>query len=263
MPAKPAFIITADDFGYTQPINQAVIASFQAGLITHASLMVNMPFTEEACEMAEALPALGARIGCHLNLAEGVPLTDAIRRSTTFCSNGEFNEPLGRSRFLPLSPGDRRALAEEVRAQIEAVRHRGFPGVYLDSHRYVHTMPNVAPVVVAVAHEMRIARVRPFLNCGPASWGWRGIAKALLNAWLASTRLKRVDYFGSIDDLATLAAEGETTFASAEVMTHPVMSADGVVQDGSDGPLAARLAELESALRVSIVASSTPPRYDR
>ena len=262
MSAKPAFIITADDFGYTHPINQAVIASFDAGLITHASLIVNMPWTDEASEMARAR-SIGDRIGCHLNLAEGVPLTEAIKRSPAFCSGGEFNEPLGRRRFLPLSPADRRALAGEVRAQITAVRRQGFAGVYLDSHRYVHTMPNIAGVVAAVAREMRVARVRPYANCGPASWGVRGVAKAVFNAWLASAGLKRVDYFGSIDDLSTLAGERDSAFTSAEIMTHPVMNANGVIDDGADGPLSMRLAELESALGVSIVASGAAPRYDK
>jgi predicted glycoside hydrolase/deacetylase ChbG (UPF0249 family) len=224
--------------------------------------MVNMPCTDEACEMARALP-IAERIGCHLNLAEGVPLTGAMRRSGTFCgANGEFNEPLARKRLLPLSSGDKRALADETRAQISAVRRRGFAGLYLDSHRYVHTMPNVAGVVAAVAREMGVARVRPYANCGPTSWGVKGLAKALFNAWLASAGLKRVDYFGGIDDLATLAAEGDVTFASAEVMTHPVMDA-GEIHDGADGALASRLAELESVLRVPIVASGAAPRYDR
>src|SRR5262249_53016009 len=155
--------------------------SFKAGLITHASLMVNTPFTDEACEMARA-QSVTERIGCHLNLAEGAPLTDAIRRSPTFCSGGEFNEPLGRKRFVPLSSSDKRALAEETRAQISAVRSRGCAAAYLDSHRYVHVMPNVAGVVAAVAREMRVARVRPYANCGPTSWGAKGIAKAIFNA---------------------------------------------------------------------------------
>lgn len=263
MPAStPAFIITADDFGYTHSVNTAVIASFKAGLITHASLMANMPWTDEAYELARALP-IADRIGCHLNLAEGTPLTDAIRRSRLFCSGGEFNDPLGRRRFLPLSSADRRALADETRAQIAAVRSRGFAAAYLDSHRYVHTMPNVAGVIAAVAREMRVARVRPYTNCGPTSWGVKGIAKAMFNGWLASAGLKRVDYFGSIDDIATLAAEDGLTFTSAEVMTHPMSAAGGDIHDGSDGPLAARLRELETLFGVSIVATGLAARYDR
>ena len=132
--------------------------------------------TDEACDLLQGVDARD-RIGCHLNLAEGVPLTDAMRRSKTFCSDGEFNEPLARRRFFPLSPADKRALADETRAQIAAVRSRGFSVSHLDSHRYVHTMPNIAAVVVAVAREMGIARVRPYANCGPTFTGVRGVGQ--------------------------------------------------------------------------------------
>jgi hypothetical protein len=181
-----------------------------------------------------------------------------------FCgADGEFNEPLGRRRYFPLSSADKRALAAETRAQIAEVRRRGFAAAYLDSHRYVHTMPNVAGVVVAVAREMGVARVRPYINCGPTATGVKGAAKALFNAWLASVGLKRVDFFGDIDDVMWLAAEGERPFASAEVMTHPVLDEDGQLCDGSAGLLAERLTELKELFDPLIVASGGASRYDR
>jgi predicted glycoside hydrolase/deacetylase ChbG (UPF0249 family) len=260
--SSAAIIITADDFGFTSPINHAVALSFERGLITHASLMVNMPATEEASELAHAL-AVADRIGCHLNLADGVPLTDAIRRSKTFCAGGEFNEPLGRRMFLPLSSSDKRAVADEIRAQIASVRSRGLAGVYLDSHRYVHTAPNIASVVVAVAREMGVRRVRPFINCGPTFVGVKGVGKVLFNGWLASHELKRVRYFGDIDDVMSLAADGAQGIESAEVMTHPVLDEAGQIADGSAGLLAERLAELQALFPTSFVASGTALRYDK
>jgi predicted glycoside hydrolase/deacetylase ChbG (UPF0249 family) len=252
--SRPRIFITADDFGYTSSINHAIVSSLRAGLITHASLMVNMDAAEEACELALAMDVKD-RIGCHLNLADGAPLTDAMRRSKTFCTDGEFNEPLARRRFFPLASSDKRALAEETRAQITSVRSRGFAATYLDSHRYVHTFPNVAGIVARVAREMGVHRVRPHINCGPTFVGVRGLGKVLFNAWLASHGLKQVQFFGGVDDLAWLAAEGAPAVESVEVMTHPVMDDDGQIADGSEGLLADRLAELESLFGFSFVAS--------
>jgi predicted glycoside hydrolase/deacetylase ChbG (UPF0249 family) len=260
--SAPTVIITADDFGYTTPANRAVVRAFRDGLITHASLMVNMDATDEACDLLQGTAA-GDRIGCHLNLAEGVPLTDAMRRSKMFCSDGEFNEPLARRRYFPLSSSDKRALADETRAQITAVRSRGFGVSHLDSHRYVHTMPNIASVVVAVATDMGIRRVRPYANCGPTFTGVKGVAKAVFNAWLASHGVKQVQFFGGIDDVMWLAAETSVDIRSIEVMTHPVIDEDGNVADGSDGLLADRLAELESLFGFSFVASGGALGYDR
>ena len=258
----PRIIITADDLGYTGPINQGVITALVEGLVSHASLMVNMPFTEEACELVRQAQ-MGDRIGVHLNLAEGVPLTDAMRACVRFCRDGCFIEPLSRSRFRPLTSDEARIMAGEVRAQIEAVRRQGFAAGHLDSHRYVHTTPNVAHVVVRVAREMRVARVRPYQNCGPAAAGVRGIGKALFNGWLAALRLNQVEYFGSIDDFKWLAARGGLPIRSAEVMTHPLRGPDGVVMDGGSGPLRERLVELESIMGARLVASATTLRYDK
>ena len=254
----PAFIITADDLGYTNAINQGIIAALVDGTVSHASLMVNMPFTEEACELVRRAQ-VGSRIGVHLNLAEGTPLTDAMRACARFCRDGRFIEPLSRSRFWPLSAAERRTLAGEVRAQITAVRASGFAASHLDSHRYVHTTPNLARVIVGVARDMRIACVRPYQNCGPTASGIRLLGKAVFNRWLASIGLKHAEYFGSIDDLKWLAAHGGLPITSAEVMTHPLRGPDGVVMDGSSGPLRARLVELESIIGARLVASATPP----
>jgi len=263
MPASSTLIVTADDFGLTSAVNRGIAASFSDGLVTHASLMVNMPATEEACDLARAA-RLGDRIGCHLNLAEGAPLTDAIRRSRTFCKDGCFNEPLSRSRFIPLGADDRRALAVETRAQIAAVRRAGFAGTYLDSHRYVHTMPNVASVVVGVAREMGVVRVRPYQNCGPTATGAAMIGKRLFNVWLGWRGVRGVDYFGGIDDLEWQARRGLRDVGSAEVMTHPVLDArSGIVVDGSAGPLRERLLALAPLVGRSLVASITPLRYDK
>jgi len=255
MPAKPTLIVTADDFGFSSAVNRGIAASFGDGLITHASLMVNMPATEEACDLARAA-RLGDRIGCHLNLAEGVPLTEAIRRSRVFCADGRFNEPLSRRRFAPLAAEDRRALAAETRAQITAVRRAGFAATHLDSHRYVHTMPNVATVVVGVAREMGVLRVRPYQNCGPSATGVKMIGKRLFNAWLGRRGVRQVDYFGSVDDFEWHASRGLRGVASAEVMTHPTLDArTGVVVDGSGGPLRQRLLALAPVFGEELVAS--------
>jgi hypothetical protein len=224
--------------------------------------MVNMPLTDEAAELVRHA-RVGERIGVHLNLADGPPLTDAMRACPRFCRDGHFIEPLTRSRFRLLTSAEARSLAGEVRAQIAAVRARGFPCSHLDSHRYVHTTPNVAHVVVRVAREMGVPRVRPFQNCGPAVAGVRVVGKALFNGWLAALGLKHVEYFGSIDDLKWLAAKDRQPILSAEVMTHPVLSDDGVVMDGSSGPLRERLAELESIVGARLVASNTTLRYDK
>jgi predicted glycoside hydrolase/deacetylase ChbG (UPF0249 family) len=266
-PAGPSFIVTADDFGFTPAHNQGIISALEEGLVSHASIMVNTADFEEAAALA-ASRGVASRVGLHLNLAEGVPLTDAMRRSGTFCAGGAYRDPTTRSRFAPLSAEGTRVLAGEVRAQIALARARGLPCDHLDSHRYVHTTPNVIGVVADVATEMGVRRIRPFQNCGPHMNGMRATSvagKAILNWWLDRRGLRQVQYFGGIDDFLWLARRGgKPSIRSAEIMTHPRLDpGGGAIADGSFGPLRERLAELGRLLGVPLVASAPPVRYDR
>jgi len=237
-----AAIITADDFGYTTSANRAIVQCLRDGLVSHASVMVNTPWFEEACDLARQAGVEG-QVGLHLNLAEGAPLTDSLRDCPRFCINGRYVDPDARERFVPLSAAEQRAVADEVRAQIAAARGRGLTIRHLDSHRYVHTAPNLARVIVRVAREQQVPRVRPYYY-PPSSRGLRTFGKSAYNGWLSLRGFRHVRFFGSIDDILWLGRRGRLSGGSVEVMTHPRIGHAGVLMDGEEGPLVARLRQL-------------------
>ena len=61
-------IINADDFGAGTGINRGIVEAHRTGVVTSASLMVNMPGASEAVELAAALPRLS--LGLHIDLNE-------------------------------------------------------------------------------------------------------------------------------------------------------------------------------------------------
>jgi predicted glycoside hydrolase/deacetylase ChbG (UPF0249 family) len=69
-------IVNADDFGLSTSENAVIFSAFQAGLISSATIMANMPEFEAACAMARH-PMLDGRIGLHFNLTYGKPLSQA------------------------------------------------------------------------------------------------------------------------------------------------------------------------------------------
>src|SRR5699024_9671925 len=71
-------IINADDFGLSHDENRTIIAAFQQGLISSATLMANMPAFVEACALTRE-HGLQGRVGLHFNLTYGRPLSTAIR----------------------------------------------------------------------------------------------------------------------------------------------------------------------------------------
>ena len=84
------FIINGDDFGLSEEVNRAVADCFALGLIDRTTLLVNMPLSEAARELAASRGFLG-RVGLHINLVEGRPLTVRCRENPVLCDeNGLF-----------------------------------------------------------------------------------------------------------------------------------------------------------------------------
>src|SRR5450631_587440 len=118
-------IINADDFGYNIAINKAILRSFQGILITSTSMIVNMPGFEDAVQLARSQRFLSKKIGLHLNLTDGYPLSEAIRKCGRFCNgSGLFIYQRKRPLFY-LRPRERRAIYQEMRAQIEKMISAG------------------------------------------------------------------------------------------------------------------------------------------
>ena len=65
-------IVTADDFGLCQPVNEAVEIAHREGILSTASLMVGGPAAADAVERARRLP--GLRVGLHVVVVEDRPV---------------------------------------------------------------------------------------------------------------------------------------------------------------------------------------------
>src|SRR5690242_10542321 len=71
-PQPRRLIVTADDFGLSLPVNEAVEKAHRHGILSAASLMVGAPAADDAIARARSMPTLG--VGLHLTLLEGRPV---------------------------------------------------------------------------------------------------------------------------------------------------------------------------------------------
>ncbi len=151
-------IINGDDFGLTQGINKAIERLHHRGRLNSTSLLVNTTWSEEAIEFALGSPEL--RLGIHLNLSTGRPLSSAKSAATLVRRNGHFYEmPVFLSRLLAnLIKIDEVEI--ELRAQIEKALNRGLKPQHLDSHMHFHAIPILAELVNDLAKSYGIATVR-------------------------------------------------------------------------------------------------------
>lgn len=213
---KTPALVVADDFGLSSGANKGIVAAFEAGMLSGASLMVNMPGFEEACLLARR-HGLDDRIGLHVNLAEGTPLTEPILDHAKFCRDGDFAWP--RPPCFSLTTREREAVTIECEAQYRRYREAGMRPLRLDSHRHVHKHWPVATVLLRLSRLWGVPTVRLSVNAGSRPW-WHPnrLYGTAFNARLRRRRMADARYFGDIDDVRSLLGR---TVRRVEIMVHP------------------------------------------
>lgn len=242
MPAPPSrrIIVNADDLGLSPSVNTAIFDVFRAGNLSSATLMVNMPGTEDAVSRKNEFPGLA--VGLHFCITEGMALTGS---SSLTSPDGHFVDRstiFKRSLLGRLRSADVRA---ELFAQLARMDVLGVVPTHVDSHQHVHMIPAVFDAMLPVLQErnlpVRVVAPPP----GTVSTSLRHPTKAL-KQWLNVRFAKRIhskahvptnDAIVSIHDLDNKGPYDANTYkelvmrspstAAVEVMVHPyILGAD-------------------------------------
>ena len=177
-------IINADDFCMREGVTNAIADAFDRRLITQTTAMVNMPYFSESIQIASNRGFFD-RIGLHLNLTFGMPLTGKVRKCRRICnSDGSFSGEFHRSFMsrLYLSQEEKMALAEEIEAQMSRFVSAGLSLMHLDSHHHVHTDWSVLGVVLPLAQKFGFKTIRLSRNAGSGLTTIKQLNKAIINA---------------------------------------------------------------------------------
>ncbi len=152
-------IINADDFGLCVGINQGIEHAFTSGILTSATLIANHPGFDDAVRIARLHPDL--RTGIHLSLLWGVPVSGAACVPTLVDRNGCFpDSPFVLS--LRYASGRLRhtEIDTEFRRQLDRVLGAGLTPSHLDTHKHIHILPGVLDVMMELASQYGIGRIR-------------------------------------------------------------------------------------------------------
>lgn len=229
----PGLIITADDFGLHDSVNQAVARAHREGVLAAASLMVGAPAAAAALACARACP--GLRVGLHLVLADGAPILPARLLPDLLGADGRFGTRMVRDgfRFFFL-PRVRRQLALEIRAQFEAFAATGLALDHVNAHKHFHLHPTVLGLILRIGREFGLRAVRLPFEAGVPAWlrPWL----ALLRARLRRAGIAHNDYIvgigqsGRFDEDAVLAALARLPGAGiGELYLHPALESGAVI----------------------------------
>ncbi|WP_445576850.1 YdjC-like protein [Pseudomonas sp. E141] len=210
-------IINADDFGLCFSENTIIVRAFEAGLISSATIMANMPGFKQACVQSRQ-PRLNGRIGLHFNLSHGQPLSQAIKSRPAFCdAHGQFDFSLSRY-CLRLGSKDIAAIEDELQAQWQRCLDHGLRPSHLDSHQHVHNIWPIGEQVARFAARQGVP-IRLARNLGANLTVPKRIFKALLNRRLRRLCGATADYVCTPADLQHTAAPDHGLL---EVIVHPV-----------------------------------------
>jgi hopanoid biosynthesis associated protein HpnK len=152
-------IFSADDFGLTESVNEAVERACREGCLTQASLMVAAPATVDAVRRTKTLP--GLNVGLHLVLVDGDSLLGHARLPHITGPDGRFftnQAGLGVRYFF--SPAARRELRAEIEAQFAAFAATGLTLNHADAHKHFLLHPTIARMMIEVGKRYGLKRLR-------------------------------------------------------------------------------------------------------
>jgi chitin disaccharide deacetylase len=154
-----SLVITADDFGASIEVNDAVELAHRSGILTAASLMICAPAAAQAVALARRLPSL--RVGLHLVLVEGRPILPPTAVSRLVDENGAFRcDMAGLGALIAFSRRARLQLVAEITAQFEAFEATGLNLDHCNAHKHFHLHPVVGAMILKIGRRFGLRAVR-------------------------------------------------------------------------------------------------------
>ncbi|MDA8360995.1 MAG: hopanoid biosynthesis-associated protein HpnK [Gammaproteobacteria bacterium] len=247
MKAVRRVITTADDFGLSVAVNEAVERAVRDGVLTGASLMVGEAAADDAVGRARRLPQL--RVGLHVVVAEGKPVLPPSRIPDLCDAQGRLDGRLVRAgvRFFFRSRVAAQ-LRAEIEAQFAAFADTGLVLDHVNAHKHMHLHPTVLNLIIATGRRYGMRAVRlpfePRALAGPLPWRRRltgASGSAVIGPWVAWMRrrlqragLRHNDYVfglrksGAVEETEVVDAMTRLPAGISEVYFHPSMDPQGL-----------------------------------
>lgn len=192
-------IVTADDYGMSRCVNDAIDAGIACGLITSTNVMTNMEYYHEA----EKLRASGVSVGIHWTISAGKPVLEPWQIKSLVDNNGSFfSYPEFRKRYRKRLISDT-DIIKELKAQYNRfVSVCGEPD-YWNTHQNTHVDFKIYRLFVDTARDLGIHKMRSHQriyvprsdNSQRKSLVWRmaePIKSRLLNVWQRNAHRKGI-----------------------------------------------------------------------
>jgi predicted glycoside hydrolase/deacetylase ChbG (UPF0249 family) len=229
-------IVNADDYALTKGVSRAILRAHRDGIVTSTSVLAIGPAFEHTVPALRDTADIG--VGAHLAaVGEDPPLLSAREIPTLVDRRGHL--PMSWRQLLPRVLArrvDLDDLRREFAAQLARLTGAGLRLTHVDSHQHVHLWPSIGEVVLDVAADAGIDRVRIIRSTARSPIGVtvRRFGRAFEQRASARGIAHPVTATG-LDEAGTLALPrlleaierlGRSGAASAELAAHPGEAGD-------------------------------------
>jgi chitin disaccharide deacetylase len=151
-------VFNADDYGWDNDVNQAVLQLCAKKKLQGVSIMANFA---DADSLAKLLPFQEkVRCGLHVVLNEGKPVSNPSEVASLVDENGDFYSS-NRLFFRYLCGKVKRLHIErEIHAQFDTLQSHGFAIIHADSHQHLHHFPFIGSFILKTLKGLGIKTVR-------------------------------------------------------------------------------------------------------
>ena len=237
-------IVTADDFGLHEVVNEGIEQASRAGVLTATSLMMGAPAVDDAVRRAKSLPDL--RVGLHVVLADGTACLPPELIPGLVDRQGHMDGHMfARGVRYFASPAVRRELESEIRAQFDAFARTGLRLDHVNVHKHFHLHPTLLDMLLRIGPQYGMSAIRvpdePLWFAARAGWA-SAAATVLLAPWIAlmKQRLNRARMLhndrvfgiaasGAMDEARMLQILGRLPGGVTEIYLHPATQSGDVV----------------------------------
>jgi chitin disaccharide deacetylase len=155
-------IINADDFGMSEEINEGIKRGIEAGIITSVSMMVNMPYFDDAVKYLKKHPEVS--VGLHFDITEGMPVTIRKNVSTLIREDGTFFYWTAFILMMILNKISNIEIENELMAQYKILKRTRLKISHIDSHHHIHLLPGIFKMIMDFAqkNDVKALRCRAF-----------------------------------------------------------------------------------------------------
>jgi len=238
-----ALIVTADDFGLSLAVNEAVEEAHRKGVLTCASLIVTGEAAADAVRRARKMPRLG--VGLHLALLDAPSALKAAEIPDLLEPGHDYlgSRAAVTGAKIAMVKHVREQARAEMHAQFALFRKTGLPLDHVDGHWHFHMHPTLVGILIhdlAAPFGVKAVRV-PSEPAGPSSraaggegrikrWGtalangplWAALKLRLRKAGIGSN-----DWFFGLNDTGAVVRERMLGFVAelpagvSEIGLHP------------------------------------------